>query len=156
MPRTSPWAAVGATIAALCRAGLQQRQPSLTGGADLTTTGGFSNSGNLTVGAGSTLKVAGNFTQTAAGTLDVQLGGTPASGQFGQLVATGSAALGGDLNVSLVNGFNPTLGQDFQYCRSPVSPAHSPRSGAPFRYDRDRRRPRHSIWIQPPPARTWP
>ncbi len=38
----------------------------------------------------------------------MQIGGTPASGQYGQVAVTGSAALGGDLNVSLVNGFSPS------------------------------------------------
>ena len=57
------------------------------------------NSGSLTVGAGSTLTVAGNFTQTSAGTLNVQIGGTPASGQFGQVAVTGTAALAGTFNL---------------------------------------------------------
>jgi RHS repeat-associated protein len=103
----------GATVAAL--SGLASNSGSLriTGGATLTTSGGFSNSGDLTVGAGSTLKVGGNFTLAAAGTLAVQLGGTPESGQYGQVTATGSAALAGNLSVSLVNGFSPSLGQDY-------------------------------------------
>ena len=65
---------------------------SLTNGADFTTAGDFTNGdGTLTVGvgaaAGSTLTVAGNFTQTSAGALNVQIGGTPASGQFGQVAS---------------------------------------------------------------------
>ena len=103
----------GATIAALSGLASNSGSVSFIGGAGLTTSGGFSNGGDLTVGVGSTFKVGGNFTQTSAGSLAVQLGGAPASGQFGQLVATGSASLGGNLNISVVNGFNPTLGQDY-------------------------------------------
>ncbi len=100
-----------ATIAALSGLTTSSGSLSLTGGAGLTTSGDFSNSGSLTVGAGSTLSIGGNFNQTSAGSLALQIGGTPASGQFGQVVATGTAALGGSLGVSLVNGFNPTAGQ---------------------------------------------
>jgi hypothetical protein len=61
----------------------------------------LSNSGTPTIGAGSALDVTGNFTQTSAGTLGIQVGGTPASGQYGQVAVTGSAALDGSLNISL-------------------------------------------------------
>ena len=86
---------------------------SLTGGANFTTTGTFSNSGTLTVGTGGTLSVAGNFTQTAAGTLDEQIGGTPASGLFGKAAVSQTAALAGGLNLALVNSFKPSAGSAF-------------------------------------------
>jgi RHS repeat-associated protein len=85
----------------------------LLGGRSFTTAGPFSNTGSLTVSPGSTLSVTGDYTQSAAGALNVQLGGTPASGLFGQLTSTGNAALAGALNVSLVNGFGATAGQIF-------------------------------------------
>ena len=69
-------------------------------GATFSTAGNFSNTGALTVGPASTLTVNGNFTQGAAGTLDIELGGTPASHQFGQLVVTGSAAPAGALQAA--------------------------------------------------------
>jgi RHS repeat-associated protein len=72
------------------------------------------NRGSLTLGAGATLTTAGNYQQTADGTLNIQIGGTPASGQFGRLSVTGAAQLAGALNVSLVGGFGPTSGQDFK------------------------------------------
>jgi RHS repeat-associated protein len=103
----------GASIAALAGLNSNSGSVSLTNGAAFTTAGDFSNSGGLTAGAGSTFTIAGNYTQTAAGTLDVQLGGTPASGQFGQVAAQGAATLDGNLNASLVNGFTPASGQDF-------------------------------------------
>jgi RHS repeat-associated protein len=86
---------------------------SLLDGRNFTTVGPFSNTGSLTVGAGSTFHVTGAYTQSAAATLHVQVGGTPASAQFGRLISTGSAALAGTLDVALANGFGPTMGQSF-------------------------------------------
>ncbi|HEV3344414.1 MAG TPA: DUF4214 domain-containing protein [Pirellulales bacterium] len=60
-----------------------------------------------------TLVVPGNFTQTSSGTLDVQLSGNPASGQFGQLVATGTAAFAGMLRSEFTGGYTPTAGDNF-------------------------------------------
>ncbi|HQU42335.1 MAG TPA: CARDB domain-containing protein, partial [Pirellulales bacterium] len=100
----------GATMTALT--GLAANSGSLTlTGASLSTPGDFTNSGSLTVFGG--LGVGGNFTQTAAGTLDEQIGGAPASGLFGQIAATGTATLAGNFNVSLVNSFTPVDGQDY-------------------------------------------
>ncbi len=94
----------------------------LTGGATLRASGRaagvpFTNSGSLTLGAGSELTVAQSFTQTSTGTLNEQIGGTPASGQFGELAVEGTAALAGAFNASLVNGFGPSSGQDFPVVR---------------------------------------
>ncbi len=83
----------------------------LTGGPALSTPGNFSNSGTLTLGG--TLSVGGNFTQTAAGTFNEQIGGSPASGQFGQVVASGAATLAGNFHLSLINGFTPVAGQNY-------------------------------------------
>ncbi len=103
----------GATINGI--AGLTSNSGSLvvTNGADFTTAGGFTNSGSLTVGPGSIVTVAGNFTQTSAGSLNDQIGGTPASGLFGQVDVTGTATLAGAFNLTLVNGFSPSSGQTF-------------------------------------------
>jgi RHS repeat-associated protein len=86
---------------------------SLTNGATFTTAADFLNSGVLTVGAGSTLAVTGAFTQTSAGTLTIQIGGTPASALFGQVAVTKTATLAGAFDLALVNGFTPTGGQSF-------------------------------------------
>ncbi|HYV19767.1 MAG TPA: MopE-related protein [Verrucomicrobiae bacterium] len=62
------------------------------------------------------LTVAGNYIQQVQGSLDVEIGGTTAGTQYDQLnvAATGGAAtLGGRLNVTLANGFVPSLGQTF-------------------------------------------
>ena len=61
----------------------------ITNGASFATSGDFNNTGNLTLGAGSALTVAGNYTQGASGPLTIDIGGTSASGQFGQLKVTG-------------------------------------------------------------------
>ncbi|MGO9114375.1 MAG: beta strand repeat-containing protein, partial [Thermoguttaceae bacterium] len=104
----------GATITGI--SGLSSNSGSFTldNGANFSTTGNFTNSGSLTVGAGSTLSVTGNETETSAGTLNVQIGGTPASGQFGHVAATGIATLAGTFSLALVNGFAASVGQDFK------------------------------------------
>ncbi len=83
-------------------------------GADLAMIGDLTNQSSLNVGAGSTLSVNGNFTQLNSASLAIQVGGTPASGQFGQVTASGNATLGGTLSISLVNGFAPQAGDHFQ------------------------------------------
>jgi YD repeat-containing protein len=79
-------------------------------GAAFTTAGNFSNTGTLTVGG--KLKVTGAFTQTSTGVLNEQFDGTPASGQFGQTQAAGSA-IAGTLSLGLVSGFTPLAGEGF-------------------------------------------
>ena len=79
----------------------------------------FSNSGNVTLAPASTLDVPGTFTQTAGGTLTTQVGGNPASGQFGRVTTTGPTTLGGTLGVNLVNGFGPVAGQQFSILTFP-------------------------------------
>ncbi len=71
---------------------------------DLTNTGGFIAPGNS---AGS-IAVTGNFTQTANGSLLLELGGVNSyRPDFDQLKVGGSAALGGKLSVKTINGFTP-------------------------------------------------
>ena len=103
----------GATISALAGLAANSGSLSVSNGAAFTTAGNLSSSGSLTVGAGSTLAVGGGFVQTSTGTLAEQIGGTPASGLFGQVAVTGTATLGGRLGISLVNGFGPSPGQHF-------------------------------------------
>jgi hypothetical protein len=83
-------------------------------GANFTTAGDFNNLGTLLLGPHSLFSVSGNYTQTSAATLAVQLGGTPGSGQFGRLAVTGTAALDGTLTVSLASGYTPSAGDSFQ------------------------------------------
>jgi hypothetical protein len=59
------------------------------------------------------LAIAGNYTQTSAGTLTLKVGGAAAGTQFDQVNIAGKAALGGTLDVALINGFGPSGGQAF-------------------------------------------
>jgi T5SS/PEP-CTERM-associated repeat protein len=58
-----------------------------------------------------TTTINGNYTQNA-GALDIELGGTNA-GQSDKLNVTGTATLGGALNVTFTNGFVPQAGNTF-------------------------------------------
>ncbi|HUY34489.1 MAG TPA: carboxypeptidase regulatory-like domain-containing protein, partial [Pirellulales bacterium] len=102
----------GATISGISGLASNSGSFALTGGATFSSSGDFSNSGSLTLGGA--LDVAGSFTQTSAGTLDEQIGGTPASGQFGLVAATGTAALAGTFELNLLNAFSGAVGQDFK------------------------------------------
>ncbi len=66
------------------------------------------------------LDIAGNYQQTAAGTLNIDLGGYSPGTTFDLLTVTaggagGVASLGGTLNVTLANGFSPTNGATFTF-----------------------------------------
>ncbi len=65
-------------------------------------------------GAAGVLVINGTYAQNASGSLDVDLGGTVAGSQYDQLVVSGSATLAGTLNVGLIDGFEPVLGDAFQ------------------------------------------
>ncbi|HEV3165220.1 MAG TPA: FG-GAP-like repeat-containing protein [Isosphaeraceae bacterium] len=75
---------------------------------------GFTNAGTVFLGPADTLQVPGTYHETATGVSDLQVGGSPVSGLFGQLAATGAATLGGVLNISLANGFVPATGDSYQ------------------------------------------
>ena len=66
-------------------------------------------------GTAGTLIVTGNYTQTATGVLDIDVGGTVAGSQFDQLEVYGTANLGGVLNVDLTNGLSADLGADLRH-----------------------------------------
>jgi hypothetical protein len=103
----------GASIPALDNLAGNAGSFTLTGGATFTTAGDLDNTGTLTIGPASTLNVQGAYTQGPSATLDVQLGGTPASGQFGQLIASGAATLNGTLQAEVVGGYQPTVNDQF-------------------------------------------
>jgi hypothetical protein len=76
-----------------------------------TVAGNLTNAALVTPGdAPGRLSIQGNYTQTAAGALDIDLAG-PAS--YGQLAVSGRATLAGTLNVVLTNGFTPAAGAWF-------------------------------------------
>jgi hypothetical protein len=59
------------------------------------------------------LTVADTYTQSSAGTLDIQINGATAGTKYDQLKVTQGATLGGTLNVALGAGFTPTVGETF-------------------------------------------
>jgi hypothetical protein len=77
-----------------------------------TINGSLRNAGAVDLGPSvGSLVVRGNDTQTATGSLGIKV----SSGQSDQINATGTAAVDGTLNVSLLNGFAPTAGQTFSF-----------------------------------------
>jgi hypothetical protein len=64
------------------------------------------------------LTINGDYTQTADGALDIELGGSEPGSSYDQLAVTGTATLDGTLNITYVNGFDPTLNQEFQILTS--------------------------------------
>jgi hypothetical protein len=82
-------------------------------GGVITINGNVVNDGQSIAGAGGRLSVAGNFTQTTTGQLDVELGGVTTS-NFGRLQVSAAVNLAGTLNVVLVGGFVPASGNTFE------------------------------------------
>ena len=60
------------------------------------------------------MTIQGNYTQGAGGSLNVALGGTGAGVGYDQLAVTGTASLGGTINISTINGYVPPVGTSFQ------------------------------------------
>ncbi len=54
-----------------------------------------------------------NYSQFAGASLQIQLAGTTAGTQHDQLIVDGIAVLEGSLDVELLNGFEPSLGDEF-------------------------------------------
>jgi hypothetical protein len=59
------------------------------------------------------LTINGNYTETNNASINIQLGGNTAAVNFDQIDINGTANFDGTLNVSLLNGFTPTLGNTF-------------------------------------------
>jgi len=62
-----------------------------------------------------TINITGNYAQSATGSYLAEIGGLTAGTQYDQvkLTGTGTATLGGTLNVSLLGGFVPAAGNSF-------------------------------------------
>ncbi len=58
------------------------------------------------------INILTDFTQTAAGTLRIELAGRD-PGQYDQVVVSGAASLAGTIEVALTNGFTPVPGDTF-------------------------------------------
>jgi hypothetical protein len=60
------------------------------------------------------LTINDNYTQTAAGALDVEIGGPTVGTQYDRLVINGTASLAGALNAIILSNYVPDVGQAFQ------------------------------------------
>ncbi len=77
-----------------------------------TGSAGTVNSGTLSAGPTGTLAITGPYTQSAAGTLNEVIGGAT-TGLYGKTSISGTASLGGSLDVNLINGYTPQQGASF-------------------------------------------
>jgi hypothetical protein len=78
--------------------------------------------GNLTVPSGGVLApgnslgstvVFGDYEETPGAKLQIEIGGSPTSFQFDKLEVRGNVVLGGNLEISLLNGFVPTAANGY-------------------------------------------
>jgi hypothetical protein len=83
-------------------------EPSVGGERQLN--GNLTNDRLLSLGAGTTLKLTGAYTEANAGTLQAMIGGTA---DFGSLSVSGSATLAGTVWARQVNSFKGESGQKF-------------------------------------------
>lgn len=74
----------------------------------------LANRGNLVIGTSPGLVQGRDFEQTAAGSLAIEIMGT-ALADFDRLTMTGAATLAGELDLDLIGGFVPTLGDTFNF-----------------------------------------
>jgi len=74
----------------------------------------LTNAGTVSLGDDSPgiITIVGDYTQEIDGSLNLKLGGTEGT-QYDQLEVSGSATLGGTLNVTFFDGFTPSAGDSF-------------------------------------------
>ena len=100
------------TLGAAPSASVKINGGSLSGPGTLSAS--LTNNGAVDLGsAPGILSILGTYTQTAAGTLSLKVGGTTAGTQLDQVNVAGTAVLNGTLNVALINGFGPNAGETF-------------------------------------------
>jgi hypothetical protein len=80
-----------------------------------TLTGNVNNSGGtLSPGlSAGQLNETGAYTQGASGAFTTEIGGLTVATQYDRAAITGAATLAGTLNISLINGFEPDIGDTF-------------------------------------------
>ena len=78
---------------------------------DISNTGATVRPGNAGPGV---ITVVGKYFQNDAGTIAIEIGGTAPGTQYDQLSIGGAASLGGTLTTTLINGFTPSAGSQFQ------------------------------------------
>ncbi len=83
-------------------------------GTGTLTVANFSNPATVAPGdSPGSLTISGNYAQTSAGTLEIELGGVTAGTQYDVLNISGTASLNGTLNVTFTNSFVPVSSIDF-------------------------------------------
>jgi hypothetical protein len=80
-------------------------------GGSRSITGNLINQGRVTLHTNTLSLIGGDFTETADGTLSIEIG---SASSFGQLSVGNSATLDGTLSVALINGYTPTSGTSFK------------------------------------------
>jgi hypothetical protein len=80
-------------------------------GGNLRIAGHLDNRKTLSLGRGATLDLVGDYSQTSSGTFKTFVGD---ESSFGKLTSSGSAVLGGTLEIVTDTGFGPQEGQSFQ------------------------------------------
>ncbi|MCI0682029.1 MAG: LamG domain-containing protein, partial [Gemmataceae bacterium] len=93
--------------------GIEVQGGSLVGAG--TVQGDVENSATVAPGnSPGVITIDGNYTQSGAGTLAIEIGGTGESPpEFDRLIVNGTVTLAGTLTVSLINGFTPAEGAAF-------------------------------------------
>lgn len=81
-----------------------------------TIASSVTSSGSVT--AGDSVKKAGQlspstYTQNSHGSLNIQIGGLTEGTEYSQLAVANGASLNGTLNINLINGFVPAVGNTF-------------------------------------------
>ena len=64
------------------------------------------------------LTLGGNYTQADSGALLIELGGLTPIVQYDRLVVQGGAMIDGDLEVALIDGFDPPAGSEYEILQS--------------------------------------
>jgi hypothetical protein len=82
----------------------------------VTNTGGTVHPGDLLAAKTTgTLHITGDYSQSTNGATSIDLGGTTQGDTYSLLKVDNSATLAGTLDVKLVDGFTPTIGEKFDF-----------------------------------------
>jgi len=77
--------------------------------------GSITNNGTVSPGLSpGKLTINGSYTQGSTGILNLEIGGSTPVTEYDQFAVSGSAALDGSLNLTLINGYRPKVGDVFQ------------------------------------------
>ncbi len=97
-------------------AGINHQGGVLVGNGTVSTpTFSFTNEGIVRPGSlFGIMRITGPYRQMPAGKLTITIGGLQPGTQYSRLVVSGGATLDGDLELELINGFTPSVGDSFR------------------------------------------